>query len=73
MKVVSFYRFTNVNDLATLRANLHARCEAHNLLGTVLVAEEGINGTLAGNEAALQTIFRWLQSELALAEPIDGR
>ena len=73
MKVVSFYRFTNVNDLATLRANLHALCQAHNLLGTVLVAEEGINGTLAGNEEALQTIFRWLQSELALAEPIDGR
>jgi len=73
VKVVSFYRFTNVNDLATLRANLHALCEAHNLLGTVLVAEEGINGTLAGNEAALQTIFRWLQSELALAEPIDSR
>jgi len=73
VKVVSFYRFTKVNDLATLRANLHALCEAHNLLGTVLVAEEGINGTLAGNEAALQTIFRRLQSELALAEPIDGR
>jgi UPF0176 protein len=73
VKVVSFYRFTNVNDLATLRANLHALCEAHNLLGTVLVADEGINGTLAGNEAALQKIFRWLQSELALAEPIDGR
>jgi UPF0176 protein len=73
VKVVSFYCFTNVNDLATLRAHLHALCEAHNLLGTVLVAEEGINGTLAGNEAALQKIFRWLQSELALAEPIDGR
>ncbi len=73
MNIVSFYRFTNVNDLATLRTNLHAQCRAHNLLGTVLVAEEGINGTLAGDEAALQTIFCWLQSELALAEPIDGR
>ena len=73
MKVVSFYRFTNVNDLAQLRAKLHALCEAHNLLGTILVAGEGVNGTLAGDDAALQTIFRWLQSELALADPIDGR
>ena len=73
MKVVSFYRFTNVNDLAQLRANLHALCEAHNLLGTVLVAGEGVNGTLAGNDAALQTIFRWLQNELALADPIEVR
>ena len=73
MKVVSFYRFTNVNDPATLRANLQALCDAHNLLGTVLVAKEGFNGTLAGIDAVLQTIFRWLQSELALEDPIDGR
>ncbi len=73
MKVVSFYRFTNVNNPAQLRANLHALCEAHNLLGTILVAGEGVNGTLAGNDAALQTIFRWLQNELVLADPIEGR
>jgi len=73
VKVVSFYRFTSVNDPAQLRANLHVHCEAHNLLGTVLVAGEGVNGTLAGNDAALQTIFRWLQNELALADPIEGR
>jgi len=53
MKVVSFYRFTNVGDLAKLRENLQARCEEHNLLGTVLIAEEGVNGTLAGSDAAL--------------------
>lgn len=73
MKVVSFYRFTNVGDPAKLRANLRALCEEHNLLGTVLIAEEGVNGTLTGGETALQTVFHWLESELALAEPIDGR
>jgi len=73
MKVVSFYRFTNVGDLAKLRENLQARCEEHNLLGTVLIAEEGVNGTLAGSDAALRAIFRWLESELALTDPIDGR
>lgn len=73
MNVVSFYRFTSVSSPANLRADLQAICEAHNLLGTVLVAEEGVNGTLAGDEAALQTIFRWLEGELALTEPLDGR
>lgn len=73
MNVVSFYRFTSVSSPANLRADLQAICEAHNLLGTVLVAEEGVNGTLAGDEAALQTIFRWLEGELALAGPLDGR
>jgi UPF0176 protein len=73
VKVVSFYRFTNVADPAKLQANLQAFCEEHKLLGTVLIAEEGVNGTLAGIDAALQAVFRWLESELALAEPIDGR
>ena len=73
MNVVSFYRFTSVSSPANLRADLQALCEAHNLLGTVLVAEEGVNGTLAGDEAALQTIFRWLEGEIALTEPLDGR
>lgn len=73
MNVVSFYRFTTVGDPAKLRSKLHAFCVERDLLGTVLIAEEGVNGTLAGDEAALQAIFRWLESELLLAEPLDGR
>jgi UPF0176 protein len=73
MKIVSFYRFTSISDPETLRAELQTQCERQDLLGTVLVAEEGVNGTLAGDEAALQTFFRWLEGELALAEPLDGR
>ncbi|MCH8301815.1 MAG: rhodanese-related sulfurtransferase [Proteobacteria bacterium] len=73
MKVVSFYRFTRVSDPAKLQAALQSLCEKHGLLGTVLVAEEGVNGTLAGGEKELQLIFRWLEKELALTEPIDGR
>ncbi len=73
MNVVSFYRFTDIDDPLPLCDDLQELCEKHGLLGTVLVAKEGVNGTLAGNDAVLQTICRWLQSELALAEPIDGR
>jgi UPF0176 protein len=73
MKVVSFYRFTNVAEPARLRENLQALCEEHNLLGTILVAGEGVNGTLAGDEESLQTIFRWLKRELTLEDQIDGR
>ena len=73
MKVVSFYRFTQVDDPESLRANLLALCESKDLLGTVLVAEEGVNGTLAGSQQAVQSILNWLQNELALATSIDGR
>ena len=73
MNVVSFYRFTRVSDPAQLQARLQTLCEKHRLFGTILVAEEGVNGTLAGGEKELQSIFRWLEKEIALTEPIDGR
>ncbi len=73
MKVVSFYRFTHVSDPAKLRADMHALCEKPGFLGTVLVAEEGVNGTLSGGEEALQAVMCWLENELLLAGPIDGR
>lgn len=73
MKVVSFYRFTRVDDPESLRANLLALCEKQDLLGSVLVAEEGVNGTLAGSRQAVQSILNWLQNELVLGTSIDGR
>lgn len=73
MNVVSFYRFTDVDDPDKLKGRLQVFCERAGLLGTVLVANEGVNGTLAGSGEAVQSVFDWLQETLALAEPIEGR
>jgi UPF0176 protein len=73
MNVVSFYRFTNVTEPQKLRDELQRVCDEQHLLGTILVAEEGVNGTLAGDESSARSIFSWLESELSLAEPIEGR
>jgi UPF0176 protein len=73
MKVVSFYRFTSVAEPAGLRDKLQALCGKRKLLGTVLVAEEGVNGTLAGNDRALKKVFHWLEGELSLDDPLEGR
>ena len=73
MNVVSFYRFTDVNDPAGLRGRLQALCERSNLLGTILVAAEGVNGTLAGNGEDIRSVFAWLEERLALETPVEGR
>ena len=73
MKVVSFYRFVDIGNLEELCADLKARCEQQRLLGTILLASEGINGTIAGTARAVQTIFDWLQQRLCLDEPFAGR
>jgi UPF0176 protein len=73
MDVVSFYRFTDVADPANIRSRLKTLCDKSGLLGTVLVAEEGINGTLAGDGAAIRAVFDWLEEQLSLDPPIDSR
>jgi len=73
MNVVSFYRFTDVSDPDELRGRLQVLCERNDLLGTVLVANEGVNGTLAGSDEAVRSVFDCLQESLSLAEPIEGR
>lgn len=73
MNVVSFYRFTDVSDPRRLRGRLQALCGRLDLLGTVLIAGEGVNGTLAGSADGIRTVLEWLQNTLSLPEPIDGR
>ena len=47
-KVAAFYQFTPLADFRALREPLRARCADLKLKGSVLLAAEGINGTLAG-------------------------
>lgn len=71
--VVSFYRFVDIADPDRVRAGLQKFCDGLALLGTVLLAKEGFNGTLAGTPASVQRVFDWLQNELQLERTIDGR
>ncbi len=56
-EVATFYRYVELADPASLAGLLERRARDQGLKGTVLVAEEGINGTLAGSGSALR---RWL-------------
>lgn len=73
MKVVSFYRFLSLSDPDALRVLLQKQCEQQDLLGTILLAREGINGTLAGSASSVRAVFGFLQSRLNLVDPIDAR
>jgi UPF0176 protein len=49
-KVAAFYQFAALPDFRALREPLYAICSACGVKGSVLLAAEGINGTLAGPE-----------------------
>jgi len=51
--VAALYRFASFDDPAALRAPLLDLCAAQGIRGTLLLAREGINGTIAGSAAAI--------------------
>jgi UPF0176 protein len=73
LKVVSFYRFVDLEDPQGLGSSLQSLCDEKGLLGTILLAEEGVNGTLAGSREAVEAVLAWLSDTLALEEPIEAR
>ena len=68
-KVAAFYQFTALADFRALREPLRARCADLKLKGSVLLAAEGINGTLAGDAAAIDALF----AELTQGPLFGGR
>jgi UPF0176 protein len=61
-KVAAFYQFVTVPDAADLRARLEALCASLPVWGTVIVAPEGINGTLAGAPPNIDALVGALQN-----------
>ena len=60
--VAALYRFTPFDDHASLRAPLLARCEEVGVKGTLLLATEGINGTIAGTDNAIAAVIGHIRS-----------
>lgn len=67
-KIAALYRFTPIADVSALCASLKPRFEQLGLCGTLLVAPEGINGTLAGGEDGIAGLIDILNKECDLAK-----
>ena len=57
VRVAALYQFAPFADPAALREPLLAVCEAAGIRGTLLLAGEGINGTIAGTDAGLAAVL----------------
>ncbi len=63
VKVAAFYKFVSIADPEELRASLRTVCEAEGIKGTILIAREGINGTVAGDPAAIDALFSVMRGD----------
>jgi UPF0176 protein len=73
MKVASFYRFLDLSDPQVFKNALQGICDEQGLLGTVLVAHEGFNGSITGGESAIHHVFAWIEETLELDSPVEAR
>lgn len=62
LSVAALYRFTRFPDCAAMRAPLEELCLAHGVRGTLLLAPEGINGTVAGPHEGIAELLNHIRS-----------
>ncbi len=61
-RVAALYRFCRLGRFEALREPLLRLCEEERLKGTLLLAPEGINGTVAGDEAGIAALMAYLEA-----------
>lgn len=71
--VLTYYRFVRLDDAADVRDRLEGVCAAAGVLGTVLLAAEGINVALAGTDAAIDDVLTGLAADPRLTVPNPRR
>jgi UPF0176 protein len=71
-KVAAFYQFASLPDFRELREPLRAICAGFALRGSVLLAHEGINGTLAGPADGIAALIDELKHGLLFGGRLDN-
>ena len=59
--VAALYRFAAFEDCDAIRAALARACRQHGIRGTLILAPEGINGTIAGPDAGIKAVLRHIR------------
>ncbi|MEC4816114.1 MAG: rhodanese-related sulfurtransferase [Scytonema sp. PMC 1069.18] len=66
--VAAFYKFVRLPDFAEKQSPLEDVCQECGVKGTILLAPEGINGTIAGSRSAIDSVLSFLRSDSRLGD-----
>ncbi len=66
--VAAFYKFLDWNDFKDLKPTLEKVCSKSGTVGTILLAPEGINGTISGTTQGVQTVLEFLSDDQRLVD-----
>ena len=63
----ALYKFIALPGYESLQSPLRALMVENNVFGTILLAEEGINGTISGFPSDVEVVLEWLQNQPSLS------
>ncbi|MGY1490815.1 oxygen-dependent tRNA uridine(34) hydroxylase TrhO [Methylobacillus pratensis] len=66
--VAALYKFVSLPDYQEIQPALLALCNTQSIKGTLLLAEEGINGTVAGSREAIDALLAYLCQDPRLTD-----
>ena len=58
---IAFYHFVNLENIVTIREHINKFCQDNQIKGTILLATEGINGTISGKENNIQKFLIFIK------------
>lgn len=61
-RVAALYKFTPLQADKALQDHLLSACRTHDVMGTLLLAREGINGTIAGSPDGIEAVLNVIRS-----------
>lgn len=63
VKIAALYKFVDLESHENLREPLLAFCKARSIFGSLLLAREGINGTVAGSPEPIDELLAFLRAD----------
>jgi len=66
--IASFYKFIDWSDFQEKKPVLEKICRQNNIVGTILLAPEGINGTISGSQEEILTTIEELKKDSRLSD-----
>ena len=66
--VTALYKFTPLDGLDSLRTAILDKCRSEGIVGSLLLAREGINGTIAGSDKGIANVLAFLKQNNRIGE-----